>query len=964
MNLSQLLSLGYYPGVVIAGVWLARKLFPSSSGDLSSGFYWGLGLPLGVLVAFPALFFLALNRVFFVEAIGGVGWGICFVAVVRKLIYRREGGGRNLGVNADTIFPLCLALALFVFYGLFASESVFTGRDEGVYSNHAASIARTGWLFFDLPHEILLEPGYWSFYGTTNPNGYVHEPRNNWLYAQFPPTVSLNMAPAFGVHGYRGIILFNSLIAACSSMLFFSLLRTFLFRKWAVLGTCFFALNLAQTWNARITLSEPLTQLVLLSGIVVATTFLVKGNPSKYYIGLLIASTCAFVRVDGFVMPALVPFIGSAIVLFAKNEERKILVRAGFLASTWAGVVAGLAWVFYSKSCYLYFREFYDDLLILGVVGVSGFVIQLILCVKRIREATLSLSRNRTVWVGFVGLIIALTLYAYLIRPHVEPFGKFENPHYGDRDYRELSLVHLASYTSIPVLIFGVIGLLVTSRRIIYNSKIALLLILAPWLAYALIYLYNPNISVDHIWRIRRYTPIVIPGFIFMASYSLQWIEGCKGIQRFKMPFYYANVVAAAAFIVISMGPIAGFKQYRGAIDLIDKIGAALPDDAVVLSDISNLLIGPLHLGLGHSIINTDIGNRSNWPLLENYLKFNKEDKNPVYMITGYPLNGLDFVDGTSKVVSKIPFLAYAISPRAEKVVDQYQAFNIGRMGGPIIPDWSKYRMIRFGAHPNLGIEEEGMHGQEYANGKPFRWTTEKATFRINGDFDHPLTSVLLDTLWIKPGGTDVRITANGITLASFRLSQSGTAKRFDFEPIDLSEGILELTIEVEKWIPAEIVSGSSDQRELGIAVAGMALLFDTEPVQRSMAFGIDPVLGVEESGLYDVDFYGDHHFRWTNGDASWHFVLDDGFTPKTLEIDIDRGLTTESQLHVIWNGVVLKTEVIGQEKQTIVVPLDRIPLDRNVVLEIKSDFAIPRDLGINEDSRRLGLMISGLRLN
>lgn len=167
-----------------------------------------------------------------------------------------------------------------------------------------------------------------------------------------------------------------------------------------------------------------------------------------------------------------------------------------------------------------YFRYLSSRLATIGIVSLVALLALLAATPKILRLVRPWLT-NKT-FVGLIcSIVVGLTAYAYWIRPNIMPYAVFNLGHPildGTRDYREDSLVRLAQYLSPLVIWMGVLGWLVTLRIVVLKRRHQLLVIgLVVFGGFATLYLWNPSISPDHFWAVRRFVPVIIPGFVFFC---------------------------------------------------------------------------------------------------------------------------------------------------------------------------------------------------------------------------------------------------------------------------------------------------------------------------------------------------------------------------------------------------------------------------------------------------------------
>ncbi len=118
---------------------------------------------------------------------------------------------------------------------------------------------------------------------------------------------------------------------------------------------------------------------------------------------------------------------------------------------------------------------------------------------------------------------------------------------------------------------------------------------------------------------------------------------------------------------------------------------------------------------------------------------------------------------------------------------------------------------------------------------------------------------------------------------------------------------------------------------------------------------GAEPKFGVQEAGFHLPESFLGAPGRWTNGFAALKVRLDPENPPKMLEIETIVPGRDGALLQVLANRVELWNEPIPSVPWSKTFKLDPVPLDDELLIELKSD--------TSEGKRRLGVVVRGIRL-
>ncbi len=505
-----------------------------------------------------------------------------------------------------TVIVVVLVAAITVFNVRYASQHLRTNRDAGTYNVIGALMAEEGDLLFPIregpfaEHEELEHTGF-AFYDVRSDDN---------VYAQF-----VHMLPAIlGVGMWAGgawlLVKVNALLGGLALLAVYAF-ATRLVRPWfALAGTAILGLNLAQVWFSRDSYTEILTQLLIFGGLWVLWEARKRWSIGQAAVGGLLIGATAVVRVDAYVyLPALAVYLLVEWMAARRRppperRERRHFSLAISVGALFAGGIGLLNGRAFSPQ---YMEDLAANIETMGLL--VGATIVGVLVVGAIGERFAGLARR--VWahhrrIGAVAalLVVALGLFAWFVRPHVEYTTLRPNDLVAgiqERDnlpidpvhtYGEDSMRWLAWYLGPVTLAAGIGGIaLLTARFFFRRDSFRLLLFLGLFAAGAVVYIYRPSINPDHPWAIRRFLPVAIPGFIVAASYTAELLWG-MGRKRLRIVGRVAGVTVVGVGILFAVNVLWPLRTVRAEVpfvsvteDLCDRVEGG----AVVVLETRNL---------------------------------------------------------------------------------------------------------------------------------------------------------------------------------------------------------------------------------------------------------------------------------------------------------------------------------------------------------------------------------------
>ena len=488
-------------------------------------------------------------------------------------------GGKGLAA-----FLAVTLVAGFLFFPPY--ETVVSGGDATVYLNLARKIAETGALVFDDPllRELPVEAREYLFLNrqpqdmtgryTRFPGGFliadIAEPEVTAgfsplfpvlaaLFDQaFPPRGALWVAPLFGVLGIGGLFLVGARSGGLRAGLLAGLLA---------------AVSLPQIWFAKYPVPEMVAQFFVVAGLLAVLAAFRDDRPwLAAAAGWLFGIAC-FAKID---LMVLLPVTLAAFVawwLLARPEGRGRCVA--FLLVSFGAVLAhNLAHYLLFPSHYTpYVAQLVERSAVFDLLPGPGALLPAALAAVGLGLA--AVRRGGGVgpgWRRAGGWTLVGLLAAYAFVYATTNTGRWPD-----------TLVWLSWYLSWPVLglcLVGLVWLLWSGRAGRGDPGLSFLLILTG--VVSLHYLYDPLEPGEHIWSMRRFVPVVLPGMLVVASMGagrlVEWV------------YFEFRVVAATALAAVLAGFVGGPSMsvlgeplWDGVLAQSADVAGTFPEDAAVL---------------------------------------------------------------------------------------------------------------------------------------------------------------------------------------------------------------------------------------------------------------------------------------------------------------------------------------------------------------------------------------------
>jgi hypothetical protein len=479
---------------------------------------------------------------------------------------------------------------------IFHSQQVIIQRDPASYMQFAAWIAGHGSLpipqaraAFGGTHHVLVF-GSSAFYqvGST-------------VVPQFMAGLPMVLAAGFWAGGASAAAALAPLLGAGAVLTFGGLAARLAGPRWAPLAALVLALTLPEQYTSRLTLSEPLAQILFLGGLclVIDSLDATGAGARVAALGGLALGLTLLVRIDGIsdILP-VIPYCG---LLLLGRRRQAIPLLAGLGAGALCGALDGLV---LSRP---YLASISGSLTPLLAVTIVVVALTAVAVLALWNHGVPGIRGRWPAWavaaVPFAAIaFLAVRPYLGSLRGHVVPLAREVarqgalRPIPDGLTHRlwDLSLTWVFWYVGLPAVVLGTIGAALLARRCLRGLAPAwtLPLMLFGWAIVTV--LYRPAITPDHPWASRRLVPAVLPGFILLAVWASGWLTSWLRQHGYD---HLIRAGAASACAVVLVLPAAittfglpsgdglAFKTvYSGEIAAVNRMCAAIPRGSAVVS--------------------------------------------------------------------------------------------------------------------------------------------------------------------------------------------------------------------------------------------------------------------------------------------------------------------------------------------------------------------------------------------
>jgi hypothetical protein len=575
-------------GVLVTGAWLAARLrLPPAA-----------VLPMGLAVWSPPLVVLVVAGHYDPTGVGLAGFACLLLLLDARL--RAWGGGMTNSPRRSALVAAMLA-ALALVYLAVPSQTMLGSRDEGLYTLTALLIERTGgvrvaWPAFahvpelfapGPPPQPMFLPGVYA-----TPEA---------LLPQFGALVSAWIAQLHAAVGDPGLFRLNGLLCVIAVPLFHAIAVRVVGRGAAWLATALFALNAAEVWIARVNLSEPLGQVLVLAGLLVTMIALRREQQPLVLAAAACFGSAVLARLDLVLVVPLLLGAAAALAMWTMHASAaRTVVRIAVATAVAQALAVGLFAIQVRP-----YVEANRDVLVAAAGASLAAVLIAVLARQPVGIALRSPAARRIAALGVAFGLLAVFAYAAWWRPHDPPFAIITTPGHpwiGQRDHREDALAALAAYVTWPALVLALAGAVVVFTRLLRGRAAAAVVVVACLcVPIAVVTLANPRVTPDHFWASRRFIPLVLPGTALLAAYGAQaLLLPLVGVRRRAV--LVAGALLAAVTLVHAQHATLFVRENVGALAWARDLAAETAGAPMILAREVDAVATTLLLGFGRPV--------------------------------------------------------------------------------------------------------------------------------------------------------------------------------------------------------------------------------------------------------------------------------------------------------------------------------------------------------------------------
>jgi hypothetical protein len=727
-------------------------------------------------------------------------------------------------------------------------EYVLGGIDPGVYMNIGATAVRSGdfiltdeWTGVLEQHpDVTLrpQPSQWRTNYLQFVGWYVDDTQPNTIIPQFFPFHAMLQAVGIAVGGLYAGLLVTPLWGTLGLAALFLLSRRLFNAPVGLLAATLLALTPTHIYFARYPATEPLTLLLVFTGLLAWQALRDEQNEASNAWGVWggAAFGAAFLtRID-------LPLVALLLVGFLLLRWWQRAWHPGWTAaaltlgilSAQAGASALLLnWPYMWNTYGSVFRMLSNSSLVVAV-GVVTAVVSLIFGGIMWRVPWKTFHQTRAVqWLNgstsrwfLVGCVILLSLFAYFVRPLVQPPGAYETWLTGSE---ALTLdgenwVRLGWYITPLGLILATLGLAHILRTRSFDRYG---LFLAVGGVTIVQYVYRIFNTAYHIYAMRRYVPIVLPMLMMYTAVALYTIATQKQ-RRLALASASLLTLAMVGGLIYQSRFVLPLRDLRGATAALLDFHDQLDPDAIILisepvsSTFADTFGPPLRFIFGHDIatIRQEGGTEA---FVADLVDYARERERPLQLIAVAPI--LDSVrtqfqlEPVAFFPIRLPKLRSTFTDFPSEIENVYYGIEIynatPKSSANTQADWADVT-IDIGSL-DAAYLGDGFYGKEPLAGDiTARWTSETAVVYIPLP-DSVEVEVQVQARIFRPESvpeTAVTVELNDVPIGQFTPTSSWQTFTFTTAtPAGITQA--ELVFESTPFNPASLQL-SGDTRSLG----------------------------------------------------------------------------------------------------------------------------------------------------
>jgi hypothetical protein len=762
-------------------------------------------------------------------------------AIAMGLGWRRLAPPLPLPGKLAAVVPAAVLLAGALWLDARPGEYLVGGRDPGTYVATMGLIGRTGGIAYVDPvvQSIPPEDVEIFFRNAGNPDfswgrfmGFpLERPQTARVFPEF-----FHLFPAFGAYlfqamGVRGALATPIIFGVLGSLGAFFAFRRILGAPAAFLGALLLTVNVVQAWFARYPVSEPMSQFLVMLGLLAFNHWEEEGDLTWGTLAGSAFGLTLLVRIDSILI------VGPLVLyLLVRRAHGDLGARAGaalvvpfalFLAH--AGIHASIWSRKYLVS--IASRRYWQHSTAVWIAGLVAAIVTVAIAARLSRWALRSLEAHVPLLRrGVIGLIVVLASYAYFVRPILSAWAGGDGNVKGTAldhpglliplGYRLLAahdaqaFLRLGWFVTPVALALGVGGIVLAIRE--WRSRYLFPLLLA--FTFSGFYLYKIRVFADYFFALRRFVPITLPALLAFAGFLLVRIAA-KGL--------WGRLVAGTLALFLLTAylrdtlPVARHVDWENSVRFVNDVARRFgPEDVVIFEQVQSVHLLSIPLWAIHGVNIVELARFNPDPeRLQHLIHAWHGRYRNIYFVNTYRTNlcGLflqrveDYSFGTKE-------WERTYDRKPVKAEGRGLRFTISRVMPP--------EQLQVPALPEVDIggsddfQVSGFFDKEGGGDSTYRWTGSCASLYLPGA-KAGATLALTASAGQRPGTARppaVTATLSGAPIGSFLAGPDWVTYSLRL-PNPLPPGPPVLRLDVPAWRPVNFLAGSSDIRDLGIMI-------------------------------------------------------------------------------------------------------------------------------------------------
>ncbi len=832
--------------LTVPGLWCYTFVSENGKQSFCSAGKWAFVLGSSIILTtliFIGLLLLDIFSLTGVAVLYGLLMVLYLVVYRTELLHLIQGtlNSMKASVSVTVVVVLILLLSTVFFYQ--PTEYLFGGRDPGIYVNTAVQIALNNQIKRSdtLIDEALTKyPNVFEDRHVKYPGVYLEQIQGKtYINPQFFHAYSIWLGVGYKLFGVNGFLYITPLMASVSLLMVYAVVKE-LFNKWTGLITLLLlSVNISQIWFARGPYTEILSQLVLwYSMYIVIKAYQSKDGFLGFISGLSIGS-CILIRLDNLLFwPAIAIFL---ILIYLQREGRSLLwanmTIAGFISS----FLFSIPYIMVFGEEYTHFQLIRETplpdsltlqmLFVLLLVTGTVSLIALFLMRKPLVSLLNGIEKYRHPLAAILGAVtVLLFIYLYFIRPDtITPHLKAN----GTRSYREETLVRLGWYITRGGVFFSMAGFVYFLQTRFKREHTLLLFMI---LINFVIYLYDPRITPDHFWAMRRHIPFIIPTFILFISYAAYSLGKIK-LKHLKpwMPVTVVVVYFGVKFLMAA-SPFLMHTEYAGVAEGLETLSQEFEPESIIITDEFNYTSGLVGTPL-EFIYDKNVMVLKNGYDPENLKQFIQDKKNegtPLYLLISSGYQSMQDPDISYSFLNQVdisyPLAVPSELKRPHELIQNIKSFNIYEAFPSNI--YMDQHYLDVGSPNDINYEYIGFYDGESDGTVSYRWGQDKSSIKLLIDsnnidrsqrYELKIRASRLMPDQLKDPNLYIAVNEKPIGSLSLDDTMSDYSLTFPGDYIN-EDGAILLEFETEAYSPKEL-GISADARKLGFMLEYIELV-------------------------------------------------------------------------------------------------------------------------------------------